>query len=126
MVDAFGQRSPHDATRDDGHPRRGAVDDEAVVKEARCRPAAGVSSDEPKGKRPAGGALEWRGPCCGGTMVWGKGNGYKPARGGDREYRCGNSGCRKLLPKPSTQDILDDLALDKAIREAECLAAALL
>ena len=31
-----------------------------------------------------------------------------------------------LLPKPSTQDILDDLALDKAIREAECLAAALL
>ena len=90
------------------------------------RAAAGVSSDEPEGKRPAGGALEWRGPCCGGTMVWGKGNGYKPARGGDREYRCGNSGCRKLLPKPSTQDILDDLALDKAIREAECLAAALL
>lgn len=62
----------------------------------------------------------------GGTMVWGKGNGYRPARGGDREYRCGNSGCRKLLPKPSTQDILDDLTLDKAIREAQCLAAALL
>ena len=90
------------------------------------RAAAGVSSDEPEGKRPAGGALEWRGPCCGGTMVWGKGNGYKPARGGDREYRCGNSGCRKLLPKPSTQDIIDDLALDKPIREAECLVAALL
>lgn len=66
----------------------------------RARPssyAAGAGSSG-HSQSGGGGQAQYRGPCCGGTRVWGDGKGYDDGHGG-RVWRCGNSSCRKLLPR---------------------------
>ena len=63
--------------------------------------ATATPSDEARSKQQN--LAEWRGPCCDGTHFWGHGKGFDDGRGG-RIYKCGNSKCRKLLPRLTPEE----------------------
>ena len=79
-------------------------------------------SKNKRGGGGGGGLPEWRGPCCGGTMSWGKGRGYDDGKGG-RVWKCGNSSCNKLLPRPTNCEARDEWGPEGALLDEACRVA---